>query len=142
MHHDLKPGLQHVQRMRVSETLTVPAMTSSFGSFADMPPVFATAYMVAFIEFACVEFLKRYLDDGEGSVGTHVDVSHTAATPIGMEVTAEVELVAVEGRKLRFQVTCRDEADEIGKGFHERFIIDRAKFMNRVEAKAAKTSAS
>ena len=141
MHSDLKPGLRHVQTLRVSEVLTVPAMAPSFGSFAGMPPVFATAYMVAFIEFACVELLKRYLDEGEGSVGTHLDVSHIAATPIGMEVTAEVELVAVEGRKLRFAVTCRDEADEIGKGFHERFIIDRVKFMGRVTAKATKAKA-
>ena len=138
MHGDLKPGLRHIQTLRVSEALSVPAMAPSFASFADMPPVFATAYMVAFIEWACLEMLKAHLDPGEGSVGTHVDVSHAAATPIGMIVTAEVELVAVEGRKLRFQVTCHDEADEIGRGFHERFIIDRAKFMSRVEAKAAK----
>lgn len=141
MHHDLKPGLRHVQTLRVSEALTVPAMAPSFASFADMPAVFATAYLVAFIEFACVEFLKRYLNENEGSVGTHVDVSHTAATPIGMEVVAEVELVEAEGRKLRFKVTCRDEVDEIGKGFHERFIIDRAKFMSRVAAKVAKAKA-
>lgn len=138
MHGDLKPGLRHIQTLRVSEALSVPAMAPSFASFSDMPPVFATAYMVAFIEWACLEMLKAHLDPGEGSVGTHVDVSHAAATPVGMIVTAEVELVAVEGRKLRFQVTCRDEADEIGRGFHERFIIDRAKFMSRVEAKAAK----
>jgi fluoroacetyl-CoA thioesterase len=138
MHSDLKPGLRYVQTLRVSEALTVPAMTSSFPSAADFPPVFATAYMVAFIEFACVALLAPYLDEGEGSVGTHVDVSHLAATPVGMMVTAEVELIAVEGRKLRFKITCSDEVDEIGRGFHERFIIDRAKFMSRVEAKAAK----
>jgi fluoroacetyl-CoA thioesterase len=124
--------------MRVSDALAVPAMAPSFGSFAGMPPVFAMAYMVAFIEFACVELLTGYLDEGEGSVGTYVDVSHIAATPIGMLVTAEVELVEAEGRKLRFKVTCCDEADEIGKGFHERFIIDRAKFMSRVTAKHAR----
>jgi fluoroacetyl-CoA thioesterase len=141
MSPDLRPGLRHVQQLRVSAALTVPAMAPSFGSFAGMPPVFATAYMVAFIEFACVEMLKAYLDPGEGSVGTHVDVSHTAATPIGMMVTAEVELVELQGRKLRFKVICRDEADEIGRGFHERFIIDSAKFMSRVEAKAEKARA-
>jgi fluoroacetyl-CoA thioesterase len=138
MRHDLKPGLRHVQTLRVSEVLTVPAMAPSFASFAEFPPVFATAYMVAFIEWACVEMLKAYLDQGEGSVGTHVDVSHVAATPIGIAVTAEIELVEVQGRKLRFKVICRDEADEIGQGFHERFVIDRVKFMARLEAKAAR----
>jgi fluoroacetyl-CoA thioesterase len=75
--------------------------------------------------------------EGEKTVGTHVDLSHLAATPIGMKVTAEVELVAVEGQKLRFKVECRDEKEIIGAGFHERFIVDAAKFMARVEKKAA-----
>jgi fluoroacetyl-CoA thioesterase len=141
MSPDLQPGLRHVQRLRVDRSLTVPAVAAAFTGFADMPPVFATAFLVGFIEWACIEALGPYLDPGEGSVGTHIDVSHVAATPVGMEVTAAVELIEVQGRRLRFKVTCRDEADLIGEGFHERFIIDRGKFMHRVAAKARESGA-
>lgn len=138
MSPELKPGLRHLQSLRVDRALTVPAMSGAFASFADMPPVFATAFMVAFIEWACIEALHPYLDGGERTVGTHVDVSHVAATPVGMTVIAEVELLSVEGRKLRFRVSCRDEAGPIGEGFHERAVIDHARFMERVAAKAGK----
>src|SRR3546814_14245202 len=100
-----------------------------------MPPVLATAYMVAFVEMTCVAALKPHLAPGQGSVGTHVDMSHLAATPIGMAVTAEVALLAGEGRRLRFKVACRDETDLIGEGIHERAVIDRAQFGASLAAK-------
>ncbi len=128
-------GLTHMQTMRVDPSLTVPSVSKTFTGFADMPPVFATAFMVGFIEWACIEALRPYLEPGQHTVGTHVDVSHIAATPIGMDVTAYVELVEIQGRKLRFRVSCRDAEGPIGTGFHERAIIDVAKFMNRVNAK-------
>ena len=134
----LQAGLRHSETLTVDEGLTVPQVKPSFGIFRDMPPVFATAYLVAFVEFTCLEALQPYLADGQRTVGTHVDMSHSAATPVGMQVTAMVELVAVEGRKLRFKVECRDEVDVIGSGFHERAIIDTAKFMARLAAKAEK----
>jgi len=126
-------GLRHSATLEVTPDLTVPRLPA-FG-LTDMPPVFATAYMVAFIETTCVAALKPHLAPGQHSVGTHIDVSHLAPTPIGMKVTAEVELLQAEGRKLRFKVSCRDEKDLIGEGFHERFVIDLAKFMARVESK-------
>lgn len=138
MSQELKPGLCHIQNIRIGETLTVPAMSQAFASFADMPPVFATAYMVAFIEWACIEALRPYLSVDQRTVGTHVDVSHVAATPVGMLVTAEVELLEVQGRKLRFKVSCRDEAGLIGEGSHERAVIEHAKFMARISEKAGK----
>lgn len=141
MSPDLKPGLSHRQSLRIDRSLTVPAVSAAFTGFADMPPVFATAFMVGFIEWACIEALRPLLDPGEHTVGTHVDVSHVAATPAGMTVTADVELVAVEGRKLRFRVSCRDDAGPIGDGFHERAIIDQAKFTERVAAKAERAGA-
>ena len=137
MRAELQPGLRHVQTLRVDQSLAVPAMTAPFAGFADMPPVLATAYMVAFIEWACIEALRPFLKPDQRTVGTHVDVSHVAATPVGMTVTAQVELVAVEGRKLRFKVACHDEGGLIGEGFHERAIIDFDKFMARVAVKAA-----
>lgn len=135
----LQAGLHHSEEMTVDAGLTVPEVSPAFENFRDMPPVFATAYLVAFVEFTCLEALKPYLTSGQRTVGTHVDMSHSAATPIGMRVTASVELVEVEGRKLRFKVECRDEVDVIGSGFHERAIIDTAKFMARLEIKAKKS---
>jgi fluoroacetyl-CoA thioesterase len=133
---DLRPGLRHTQSIVVGEALTVPAVSSAFTGFADMPAVFATAYLVAFVEWTCIELLRPYLAAQQRSVGIHVDIGHVAATPVGMRVTAEVELVAIEGRRLRFKVECRDEVEIIGTGFHERAIIDAAKFMERVKRKA------
>jgi len=128
-------GLRHSATIQVTPEITVPALPPELGQLSDMPAVFATAYMVAFIESTCIAALKPHLAPGQHSVGTHIDVSHLAATPVGMSVTSEVELVAAEGRKLRFKVTCRDDKDLIGEGFHERFVIDVAKFTAKLEAK-------
>jgi fluoroacetyl-CoA thioesterase len=135
MNPDLKPGLRHVQTLRVDQSLTVPAVSPAF-AFDDMPPVFATAFMVGFIEWACIEALRPFLDANERTVGTHIDVSHVSATPVGLMVTAEVELLEIKGRKLRFKVACRDDKGPIGEGYHERGVIDLARFMERVNAKA------
>jgi fluoroacetyl-CoA thioesterase len=132
---ELVPGLSHAATLPITEELTVPAVSPALTEFADMPPVFATAYMVGFIEATCIALLKPYLADGQHSVGTAIDVSHTAATPAGMAVTANVELIEAEGRRLRFRVSAQDDAGPIGEGTHDRYIIDVAKFMDRVEAR-------
>jgi fluoroacetyl-CoA thioesterase len=103
-----------------------------------MPAVFATAFMVGFIEWACIELLRTALPPDFKTVGTRIDVSHVAPTPVGMLVTAEVELVSVKGRNLCFHVQCSDEAGLIGQGTHERAIVDSAKFLKRVSAKREK----
>ena len=133
--NSLRVGLRHSRSLIVDTSLTVPEVSPAFGAFRDMPAVFATAYMVGFVEATCIEALAPYLGEHQRTVGTHVDMSHVAATPVGMGVTAEVELVAVEGRRLRFRVECRDEAEVIGSGFHERTVIDMPRFTVRVEAK-------
>ena len=138
----LPSGLKHTSDIVIDEHLTVPQVSAALSAFADMPPVFATAYMVGFIEATCIEALVPFLDTGEATVGTHVDVSHIAATPVGMHVTADVELVAADGRRLRFKVSCRDEAELICEGFHERSVISRDRFMTRVEAKTAQSEDS
>lgn len=135
----LPSGLNHITDIVIDEHLTVPQVSVALSAFADMPPVFATAYMVGFIEATCIEALIPFLDDDEATVGTHVDVSHIAATPVGMRVTANVELVEAEGRRLRFKVVCRDEAEVICEGFHERSVINRGRFMTRVDAKATRS---
>jgi fluoroacetyl-CoA thioesterase len=133
----LRPGLSHSETIRITDRLIVPEMADFFANFASMPPVFATAYMVAFVEWTCVRALAGHLLEGEATVGTHVDLSHSAATPVGMKATATIALAAMESRKLRFQVTCRDERGEIGAGFHERFIIDQDRFLAKLADKRA-----
>jgi len=130
------PGITHTLSLEVNDRLLVTAFMPHFSGFADLPPVFATAFMVGFMEWACIEALKPYLLDGENTVGTHVYLSHVAPTPLGMKVTAQVELVEVKGRTLRFRVDCYDECDLIGSGFHERTVIDTVRFMARVRRKA------
>jgi fluoroacetyl-CoA thioesterase len=131
----LKPGLRHSARVRVTEQLAVPASGRMLGAVAEMPPVFATANMIAFVEWTCVAALAPYLAPHQRTVGTRIEISHSAATPIGMDVTADVELVEIDGRRLRFKVSCRDEAEPIGEGFHERMIVDHDRFMARLSGK-------
>jgi fluoroacetyl-CoA thioesterase len=133
----LRPGLAHSETITITDRLIVPEMADFFSNFAAMPPVFATAYLVAFVEWTCVRALGPHLLEGEHSVGTHVDLSHTAATPVGMKATAVVKLIECDGRKLRFMISCRDERDEIGAGFHERFVIDQARFLKKLDEKRA-----
>jgi fluoroacetyl-CoA thioesterase len=97
-------------------------------AFVAMPKVFATGFMVGFIEWACLEALAPHLDDGEGSLGIHIDVDHRAATPPGMEVTAEVEVTEVDGRRISLDVTVRDEVEVVAEGCHQRFIVDWDRF--------------
>jgi len=134
---DLKPGLKHSATITIGEALGVPASGRLLGETADMPPVFATANMIAFVEWTCVAALMPYLAPDQRTVGTRVEITHTAATPIGMNVTAEIELVEIDGRRLRFRVSCRDEVEPIGKGFHERTVVDHARFMHRLARKSS-----
>ena len=136
----LRAGLRHTETVLITDRLIVPEMADYFPNFAAMPPVLATAYLVAFVEWTCVRFLADHLSDGEASLGIKVDLSHDAATPVGMKATAAIELVAVEGRRLRFKVACRDERDAIGAGFHERFVIDEARFLSKLDQKRAARS--
>lgn len=117
-----------------SDTVVTPSNTAdAIGS--GLVPVFATPYMIALMENAASGALLPSLAEDEGSVGIHLDVSHDAATPIGMKVWAEAEVIAVEGKKITFAVTAFDEAGIIGKGTHERFIIKPEKFLAKTQAK-------
>ena len=117
-----------------AETVVVPENTAqAVGS--GLVPVFATPHMIALMENAAVNAVQAQLAAGEGTVGTRLDVTHDAATPVGMNVWAEAELTAVEGRKLNFAVAAFDAREQIGGGTHERFIIQTEKFLARVEAK-------
>ena len=101
-----------------------------------MPEVFATGYMVGFLEWACIRAVNPHLDwSEEQTVGTHVNVSHLAATPPGLEVTATVKLLEVNGKRLVFAVEAHDGIDLISQGTHERYIINKDKFIEKVYAK-------
>jgi fluoroacetyl-CoA thioesterase len=133
----LARGLEHEATLTVTEDLTVPRVSPHLDDFADMPPVFATAFMVGLIEATCIACIREHLDPGEHSVGTHVDVSHVAATPVGLTVTARVRLTAVDRRALTFEVEASDDAGPIGSGTHRRAVIDVERFMGKVREKAS-----
>lgn len=136
MKETLKPGIEFELRFRVPESKTVPALYPESPEFCEMPEVFATGFMVGFLEWACIAAVKPHLDwPREQSVGTHVNVSHIAATPPGLEVTATVRLLSVDGRRLSFEVEAHDGVDLIGRGTHERYVIDRERFVNKVRDK-------
>jgi len=136
MKESLKPGIVYTHRFLVPPTKTVPALYPEADEFVAMPEVFATGFLVGFLEWACIRAVNPHLDwPQEQTVGTHIDISHEAATPPGMEVTARVELIAVEGKKLVFSVEAHDGVDLISRGRHERFVIDRSKFDSRLGAK-------
>ena len=97
--------------------------------------VFATPMMIAQMELAASSCIAASLDEGQASVGTKIDVSHSAATPIGMKVNATATVTCVDRRRVDFTVTARDEAGEIGSGVHTRFIIDVERFMEKTNAK-------
>lgn len=135
MKDTLRPGLEYTLRFQVPRAKTVPNLYPESALFREMPEVFATGFMVGLMEWACMEALAPHLDEGERSVGTLVDVTHEAATPPGMEVTVRARCIGVEGRKTRWDLEARDEADVIGRGRHERFIIDLEKFEARLAEK-------
>ena len=119
---------------RAETTVTLENTAQAVGS--GLVPVFATPYMIALMEGAAVNAVQAALAPDEGTVGTRLDVTHDAATPIGLKVWAEAELVKVEGRKLTFAVSAYDEREKIGGGVHERFIIKPEKFLARAQGKA------
>ena len=116
------------------EEVVTPAMSAArVGS--GLVDVLATPMMIALIEKTCNASVLPHLDEGQGTVGTLVNVSHSSATPIGMRVWCDSELVEVDRRRLVFHVTAYDECGPIGEGTHERFIIDTAKFIEKVRNK-------
>ena len=97
--------------------------------------VFATPAMVALMEQAAWTGVVSALDHGHGTVGSRLEVTHTAATPMGMTVTATAELIEIDGRRLVFRVSAEDQCGLIGEGIHERYIVDEARFLAKTNAK-------
>ena len=124
-------GIKNKMEIVVTEDRTAKAMGS--GEL----PVFATPAMIALVEETCWRSVADELESGQGTVGTMLDVRHVSATPVGMKVWCESELVGVDGRKLTFSVKVFDEAGLVGEGTHERFIIDNKRFLEKAAAKTA-----
>lgn len=117
---------------RGREELVVSHDDSAAKYGSGLVEVFATPAMVALMEKTCLRSVMPFLPAGLGTVGTKVDVSHSKATPLGMRVVCESTLIEVDRKRLVFEVVASDEKGEIGRGRHERFVIDTAKFMERL----------
>jgi fluoroacetyl-CoA thioesterase len=103
---------------------------------AMLPPVLATPVMIMAMENAALEAIKPYFEPGECAVGTRVDVSHLAPTPVGRRIVAHAEVTGSDGRQIAFRVNAMDGTEEIGRGTHDRVVIDLAKFSERLSAKS------
>jgi fluoroacetyl-CoA thioesterase len=132
----LVPGLKHSFSYVVPENKTVPYTYPESDIIAAMPKVFATGFMIVLMEWTCTQLMAPHLDTGEGSLGTHVDVSHLAATVPGQTVTVDAEVAEVKGRKLVFNVRAHDGIDLIGEGRHERVVVAWDRFNAKVAEKA------
>ena len=126
---ELVPGLQ----AELDHTVTAADSASQWGS--GLVAVFSTPALVGLMESAAVTALAGHLAPGQTTVGAHIDVRHLAATPLGMQGHARAELKSVEGRKLAFKIQAWDELELIGEADHERFVVDEARFIGRVQGK-------
>ena len=125
----LEPGVRGA-----AEVTVVPENTAAAAGSGALP-VFATPCMIALMEKAAMNSVQPFLDEGQGTVGTRIDVSHLAATPVGMAVRAETELTAIDRRRLTFSGKAFADGELIGEGTHERFIVESARFLQKAEAK-------
>ncbi len=126
---ELEVGIKGTGSVLVEQGNTALAMGSG------QLPVFATPAMIALMEKTASESIQNYLEDGYGSVGTKLEVKHSSATPLGMEVHCESELLTIDGRRLVFSVKAFDKAGLIGEGTHERFLIKNESFLKKAEGK-------
>ena len=128
---DIRPGLSGNSELVIGDEHTAPSIGSG------KVRVLATPVMINLIEAAALAAVEHLLQPGYQSLGTHLDVHHVAATPVGMKVRATAEVTAVNGRTVTFKVSAHDEKDLIGHGTHERVVVNVAKFDQRVQQKLA-----
>ncbi len=139
MKDTLKEGLEYTHTYRVPEDKTVPHLYPEAEPFQAMPRVFATGFMVGLMEWACIEAMAPHMEEGEGSVGILVNVTHEAATPPGMEIAVHVKCTGVDGQRTTWEIEARDEVELIGRGTHERFAVNFERFNARVAKKQAES---
>lgn len=126
---EIKTGIKGYKEYVVTKELTAAAVGSG------LLEVYGTPYMIALMEETCHTSVGEFLEDGQGTVGISLNVKHNAATPVGMKVWCESELVEVDGKRLVFKVQTFDEAGPIGEGEHQRFIIDNERFLEKTNSK-------
>lgn len=129
MEFNLKTGIKGNEELIVKYEDTAANLGSG------LVEVYATPAMVALMEKTCLKSVLAFLPEGYGTVGTKINIAHIKATPKNMKVFCESELIEVDGRRLLFKLTAKDEEAEIGSGTHERFIIDVKKFMSKLSSK-------
>jgi fluoroacetyl-CoA thioesterase len=134
MKPSLRPGVSMTRRISIDRDRTISFM-------GEDARVYATPSMIMDIERTCRDLIMEHADAGEDSVGIEVSVKHLAATLPGMNVEIEVKVVSVEGRKVTFDVSAKDELDAVSAGTHSRFVVDVGKTVERLKAKAAKRDA-
>lgn len=134
MKPSLRPGISKTRRLTVDRERTISFM-------GEEGRVYGTPEFIRDVEHLCRDLLLEHVDAGEDSVGTGVSITHTAATPLGMEVEITAKVTAVEGRKVTLEVSARDELEPIGTGSHNRFVVEIAKTFERLKAKVAKRAA-
>ena len=133
MKDSLVAGLSVTRKFTVDKARTIDFMGEDLR-------IYATPELIRDIEQTCRDLLVEHCDEGEDSVGTHVSVAHTAATPMGMDVEITATVAKVEGRLVTLEVTASDNLEECGKGKHTRFVVDMAKTGERLAAKVAKAN--
>lgn len=136
MKDTLKVGDKARLEYKVPADKTVPHLYPDAPDFQMMPTVFATGFMVGLMEWTCMKVLEEHLDEGEGSLGIQINVSHVAPTVPGQIVTVDAECTSINGRRLGFRVVAHDGIDQIGEGTHERMVIRWERFVERVNDKA------
>jgi fluoroacetyl-CoA thioesterase len=134
MKASLRPGLAHSKRITIDRNRTIEFM-------GEEARVYATPRLVSDVEYTCRDFMLEHLDPGEDSVGIEIALKHLAPTLIGMTAEITVRISAVEGRKVTFEVTAKDELEAISGGTHTRFVVDVAQRIERLKLKAAKRDA-
>jgi fluoroacetyl-CoA thioesterase len=135
MKESLRPGISKTARIEVDRDRTI-------GFMGEEGRVYGTPYLVRDIEMTCRQLILDHADAGEDSVGTDVSIKHLAPTLLGMTAEITVTVAAVEGRKISFEISAKDELDPICSGTHGRFVVDTAKIVERLKAKAAKLAAA
>lgn len=135
MPESLRPGLTGRLTYVVGEDRTVPRLMPESPELSALPPVLATAYLVALVEWACMTVLADHLTPGEQSLGVHVDLSHVAPSPVGSHVTVDVRIAEVRDRRVRFTTVVHDDAALICEGTHERALIHRRQFDERLQSR-------
>ena len=126
---ELKTGIRNVSETVVTEDMTA----ASAGSGGQR--VYSTPHMVALMETTAWSSVEPYMEEGKSTVGTHLDIAHLSASPVGAHITCESELVEIDRKRLVFKVKASDDAGPIGEGTHERFIIEVDRFMTNTEGK-------